>query len=94
MALTILAQITVVAGKEDLVRAELGKLDITRSEPGCLQYDLHADNESPSFFVFYETWENRELWQTHMGASHLAAYMQATDGAVASFALNEMTKIA
>ena len=95
MALTILAQITAEPGKEALVRAELEKLvPITRAEAGCLQYDLHVDNENPAFFVFYENWENRELWQTHMNAPHLAAYMAATEGAVASFVLNEMSKIA
>lgn len=95
MALTILAQITAVAGKETLVRAELEKLvPITRAEAGCLQYDLHVDNENPGFFVFYENWESRELWQTHMNAPHLAAYMAATEGAVANFVLNEMSKIA
>ncbi|MEL6483202.1 MAG: putative quinol monooxygenase [Pseudomonadota bacterium] len=95
MALTILAQITAVAGKEALVRAELEKLvPITRAEAGCLQYDLHVDNENPGFFVFYENWESRELWQTHMNAPHLAAYMAATEGAVANFVLNEMSKIA
>lgn len=95
MTLTILAQITAVAGKEALVRAELEKLvDITRAEAGCIQYDLHVDNTNPAFFVFYENWESRELWQTHMNAPHLAQYMAATDGAVASFVLNEMTKIA
>lgn len=95
MSLTILAQITAAPGKEDLVRSELEKLvDITRAEAGCIQYDLHKDNDQPGFFVFYETWENRELWQTHMGAAHLAAYMAATDGAVTSFVLNEMSKIA
>lgn len=94
MPLTILAQITAVTGKEDLVRAELEKLiDITRAEAGCIQYDLHIDNDAPGFFVFYETWENRDLWQTHMNAPHLAQYMAATDGAVSSFVLNEMTKI-
>ncbi len=48
----------------------------------------------PGFFVFYETWESRDLWQTHMNAPHLAAYKAATEGAVAQFALNEMSKIA
>jgi quinol monooxygenase YgiN len=43
--------------------------------------------------MFYENWESRELWQTHMGAPHLAAYMEATDGAVEEFTLNEMTII-
>ena len=95
MALTILAQITAKPGHEGLVRTELEKLvPLTRAETGCLQYDLHQDNENPSFFVFYENWENRELWQTHMNAPHLAAYMQATDGAVDSFVLNEMSKTA
>ena len=94
MALTILAQITAAPGKETLVHGELEKLvPITRAEAGCIQYDLHVDNEAPGFFVFYENWESRELWQTHMNAPHLAAYMAATDGAVDSFVLNEMTKI-
>lgn len=95
MPLTILAQLTAAPGKENLVKAELEKLvDITRAEEGCLQYDLHQDNEDPSFFVFYENWESRALWQTHMNAPHLAAYMAATEGAVNKFTLNEMTKIA
>ncbi|GAA6179996.1 MULTISPECIES: putative quinol monooxygenase [unclassified Shimia] len=94
MSLTILAQITAASGKEALVEAELKKLiDLTRSEPGCINYDLHKDNENPGFFVFYENWESRELWQTHMNAPHLAAYMEATEGAVDSFVLNEMSKV-
>ena len=94
MALTILAQITAAPGKADLVRAELEKLiPITRAEAGCIQYDLHVDSENPGFFVFYENWESRDLWQTHMNAPHLAAYMAATEGAVADFTLTEMTRI-
>jgi hypothetical protein len=37
--------------------------------------------------------QSRELWQTHMSAPHLAAYRAATDGAVETFTLNEMTKV-
>jgi quinol monooxygenase YgiN len=94
MSLVILAQITAAPGKESLVRAELGKLvKITRAEASCVQYDLHEDNSKSGFFVFYEKWESRELWQTHMAAPHLAAYMVATEGSVASFVLNEMRMI-
>ncbi|CAM3686876.1 putative quinol monooxygenase [Rheinheimera salexigens] len=93
--LTIVANITAKAEKIDLVKAELEKLvEITRAEKGCLQYDLHQDNENPAHFVFYENWESRELWQTHMGAQHLKDYMAATDGAVDLFTLNEMTRLA
>jgi len=95
MPLTILARITAAPGKEDLLRAELSKLVApTRAEAGCIAYDLHQDNDDPRSFVFYETWQSRDLWQAHMSAPHIAAYAQATAGAVSDFALQEMTLIA
>ncbi len=92
--LTIVANIKANPDKTDLVKTELMKLiDTTRSEEGCINYDLHQDNDNPAHFVFYENWESRELWQTHMNAPHLGAYMKATEGCVAEFTLNEMTQI-
>ena len=92
--LTIVANIKAKADKVELVKAELEKLiDTTRSEQGCLQYDLHQDNENPTHFLFYENWESRELWQTHMNNQHLQDYMAATEGAVETFTVNEMTHI-
>jgi len=93
--LTIIANITANPDKIELVKTELLKLiEVTRIEEGCLQYDLHQDHENPAHFTFYENWLSRELWQTHMANQHLVDYMQATQGAVAEFRLNEMTKIA
>ncbi|MDO6612077.1 putative quinol monooxygenase [Shewanella sp. 1_MG-2023] len=93
--LTIVANIIAKADKIELVKAELLKLiEITRAEAGCINYDLHQDNENPAHFMFYENWQSRELWQTHMGNTHLAEYMSATEGAVEQFILNEMTHIA
>ena len=92
--LTITGNILAKPDKIDLVRAELEKLiPITQAETGCIQYDLHQDNENPAYFMFYENWESRELWQTHMNAPHLAAYMEATEGAVEKFWIHEMTHI-
>ena len=92
--LIIVARIETNNDKIDFVKAELLKLlEPTLKEAGCIQYDLHQDNENPAVFVFYENWESRELWQEHMNNAHLAEYMQATEGAIASFTLNEMTKI-
>ena len=82
------------ADQIDLVKAELEKLiPITRAEEGCIQYDLHQDNEDPTRFLFFENWESRELWQAHMNAPHLAAYLEATEGAIADFAVHEMTHL-
>lgn len=92
--LTIVANIHAKHDKIDLVKGELEKLiPITRAEEGCIQYDLHQDNENPAHSMFYENWESRELWQTHMSAPHLADYTDATKGAVAEFSLNEMSQI-
>ena len=93
--LTIVANITAKNDKIDLVKTELEKLiDITRAEKGCIQYDLHQDNESPAHFMFYENWESRDLWQMHMGNQRLQEYIAATESAVEDFTVTEMTHIA
>ena len=93
--LTIVANITANADNIDLGKAELLKLiNITRAESGCINYDLHQDNDNPAHFLFYENWESRELWQDHMGNEHLQAYLAATEGAVEEFVVSEMTTIA
>ena len=93
--LTIVARILAKVEKRELVKAELLKLiEVTRAEQGCVNYDLHQDNENPNFFLFYENWENRELWQIHMKNQHLADYLKATDGMVDEFIVHEMTQLA
>ncbi|AXT59604.1 antibiotic biosynthesis monooxygenase [Aquimarina sp. AD10] len=92
--LTIIAKIWAKTEKRELVKTELLKLiDITKAEKGCINYDLHQDNENENLFLFYENWESRELWQEHMNNKHLVEYMKATDGAVEEFSLHEMTAI-
>ena len=74
--LTIAANIIAKADKIELVKNELLKLiELTRSEAGCINYDLHQDNENPAHFMFYENWQSRELWQAHMENQHLKAYI-------------------
>lgn len=93
--LTITGNIVANPDSIDLVKSELEKLiPITRKEAGCLQYDLHQDTDNAAYFMFYENWESRELWQTHMNAPHLKAFMETTDGAIEKFWLHEMTHIA
>jgi len=92
--LTIVANIKAKADKIALVKSELEKLiETTRAESGCINYDIHQDNENPAHFLFFENWQSRELWQEHMNNQHLKDYMTATDGAVEEFILNEMSQI-
>ena len=92
--LTIIARIEALPDQIELVKSELLKLvGPTLQENGCIQYDLHQDNKKPAVFFFYENWESRDLSKQHMKSQHLANFMKATDGAVASFTLNEVSKI-
>ena len=92
--LTIVADIHADPDQIDRVKAELEKLvSITRAEEGCIQYDLHQDNENPAHFLFYENWESREHWQAHMRAPHLLAYRAAIEGAIVQFGLYEMSRV-
>ena len=92
--LTIVATITAQNSQIERVKTELLKLITpTRAELGCINYDLHQDNDNPAIFIFYENWQSRELWQTHMNSQHIKAYQAATEGAVADFTLHEMTVV-
>lgn len=92
--LTIIAKVE--AKKESLtqVKAELLKLIApTLKEDGCIQYDLHQDNENPSVFMFFENWESQDLWEAHMQSSHLKAFVESTDGLLVDLTVYQMSKV-
>jgi quinol monooxygenase YgiN len=43
--------------------------------------------------MFYENWQSRELWQSHMESQHLKDYISVTEDAIEAFTLNEMTHL-
>jgi len=93
-ALTIVARIEAKPDHIDAVKAGLKKLiQPTLAEAGCLQYDLHQDNENAAVFLFFENWESRELWQDHMNSAHLKAFQEGAGKSVDSLIINEMSQI-
>lgn len=92
--LTIVADILAKPDQIDFLKEKLEALiPPTLKEEGCVQYDLHQDNENPAHFLFFENWESRELWQKHMEADHILAHIAATENAVESVSLYEMTRV-
>lgn len=90
--LTIVANITAKPEHIAKVKTALLKLvDITRTEAGCLTYDLHQDNDNPAQFMFYENWQSRAMWLAHMEMPHLKEYAATTEGLIETFSLNEMS---
>lgn len=93
--LTVTAHIEAKKDKIKQVKSELLKIiEITKKENGCLQYNLHQDNNNEEIFVLYEKWDSKELWQSHMSNAHIKEYIKKTDKSVINFTLNEMTQIA
>jgi quinol monooxygenase YgiN len=93
--LTIVAK--VVAKKESVesVKGELLKLVApTREEEGCINYNLHQDNDHPALFIFYENWESAACLEKHINSDHYKAYIRAVDGLIEEKAVHKMTRIA
>lgn len=92
--LTVIANIKAKADKIEEVKAELLKLiDATREEAGCINYDLHQDNQNPAHFLFYETWQNQSALDKHAATPHFVNFKAATAGLMEELTLNKMTKI-
>jgi quinol monooxygenase YgiN len=92
--LTVVAK--VVAKKESVesVKSELLKLiATTRKEDGCIEYNLHQDNEDPAVFIFYETWETSASLEKHMKTDHFTNYVNAVGSMIKEKVVNKMTRI-
>ncbi len=81
---TIIAHVRAKPGQEAFVGDELEKLLIpTRSEPGCLRYDMFVDAADSSHFVFIEVWESGEAHHVHLEQGHMEAFMLTCKGTIA-----------
>ena len=58
----------------------LALVEPTRSENGCLNYDLHQDTEDSSLFMFYENWTSKQDLDKHLQSPHLQALRAKAEG--------------
>ena len=47
----------------------------TRSEEGCINYDLHQGTEDPSEFLLYENWRSKADLDAHLELPHIATLL-------------------
>lgn len=52
-------------------------ITLSRQEPGCRRYDLHASITDPEGLVFVAQWESREALDAHYATPHLAEFQEA-----------------
>lgn len=72
---TVVAKIRAKRGCEQRVHQELvNLLARTRSEVGCINYDMHQSIDDLAVFLFYENWTTEEDLQRHLAAPYLEAW--------------------
>jgi len=75
--LSILARIKAKQGMEEKVKEELISLATpTRSERGCINYDLHQSTENKSLFMLYENWVSKKDLDEHLAMPYLRRFME------------------
>ncbi len=93
-ALVVVATIKVKTGHLEQVKSEAQQLiNLTRIEPGCIEYVLHQDNQDPFVLVFVERWESKDALESHIASEHFQAFSSATKHAVESLSINQLTVI-
>lgn len=67
----IVVHIYCQADQLENIHACLKKLiDATRTEPGCIEYNLHEDLSDATHLTLLEQWTNEEALQLHFQTEH------------------------
>ena len=75
--MTVIVRIKAKSGMEARVKQELlNLLGPTRSEEGCLNYDMHEAPADDSVFLFHENWTDEESLKRHFEAPHVKHWLE------------------
>ena len=77
---TVFALVKAKPGMEETAKQELLALvEPTRSEEGCINYDLHQSLDHAGHFRFYENWTSKELLDRHLQSAHVKQFIAKMD---------------
>ncbi len=93
--LTIIAHIKAKDGMEQRMQQDLlALLAPTRSEPGCMTFDLLIDINDPTSFMLYEYWESQSALDAHFEQPYVKQVLQAYEVTLAEpIVVNFLSKI-
>ena len=64
--------------EEKLCEVLRGLIGPTRSEAGCINYDLHRDVDDPARFMFHENWVSKTALDEHLEKPYLQVFLAQT----------------
>lgn len=81
--LCLIVKVKAVPGKEQELKEVLSRMiEPTRQEPGCIAYQLYANEKNDTFF-FYELWESSAHLDAHGRTEHYQRLVKERVGLVA-----------
>lgn len=70
--LRVIARLVARPGKEDALRSVLtGLIAPTRTEPGCISYEMLESKENSREFTFVEEWRDEAALEAHFATDHI-----------------------
>lgn len=93
--LTIIARIKAKPGMEQRMQQDLlGLLAPTRTESGCITFDLLQDPQDPTTFVLYENWNDQAAVDAHFQQPYVKQVLKAYEETLAEpIAVMSLSKI-
>ena len=92
--ITVVAKVVAKKDSIESVKNALLKLIApTRNEDGCIEYNLHQDNEDPALFIFFEIWEDAASLARHITTDHYISYVRAVEGKLEDKVVNRLTRV-
>lgn len=88
--LVVVATIKAKAGRGAELRSAFLDLERhSRTETGCMKYDLHQSIEDPDTFLFYEIWTGEDALALHASSAFMNASRTITRELIASTLLQK-----
>lgn len=80
-AIVLSVVIESVPGREHELASKLKELvQPTRSEPGCLGYELNISAEKSGTFLFYEEFADQAALEAHINTPHFKQFLEYRKG--------------
>jgi len=77
-AFTLIVNLKIKLGQVDqFMKMALENAAASRTtEPGCRQFDVLADPEDPTKIAFYEVYDNKQAFESHLETAHFKKYFE------------------
>lgn len=76
----VLAKIVAKEGmKNNIIKESKELIKKTRSEKGCVEYNLYDQLDEDNSLLFFEKWENKDCLTSHLNQVHFTKFGEAIE---------------